>query len=326
MDVKERVARLRRIAWGWSVGYLGLLVGLYVFRSDGTFALTVWPAWVWAGFGLLLTLVANRWRPWIAVGWVMFLFAFVDEATSFPRALLPSQKADFVVVTLNCAGGTVAAAREVAARKPDLVLLQESPSSTEVRALAKEWFGDEGSYVSGPDASIVARGRLVQVGADLRQSNAVAAIWTSSSGRSLQVVSLRLRPPVMRMDLYDPAAWAEFAENRKGRRGEVEELAANLAKIGFTPDLVGGDFNTPPDREVQWSLLGKLSDSFAKVGVGYGATCVNPYPCIVRIDQIWSGARLEATRSEVCATENSDHRMLVVGMRWAEQDWRLGGS
>lgn len=88
--------------------------------------------------------------------------------------------------------------------------------------------------------------------------------------------------------------------------------------LGVQPDLVGGDFNTPPDRSVLAPIVGSLRDAFADVGVGFGATCVNPYPCVVRIDQIWSGRSVEAVRAWVEKTEASDHRMLVVDFRWTE--------
>ncbi|MEI7986087.1 MAG: cytidylate kinase family protein, partial [Armatimonadota bacterium] len=88
-------------------------------------------------------------------------------------------------------------------------------------------------------------------------------------------------------------------------------IAAELNRLNFRPDLVGGDFNTPPDVDVLEPITIGMKDTFAKVGVGYGATCVNPYPCLVRIDQIHCLKTVTPTRSRVVATQNSDHRMLI---------------
>jgi len=293
-----------------------LLVGLYGVRFDQTYAAAAWPASIGAIVGFLLSILSKKWRLGLIVAWCGFAILFVDEALSLPRMLLPVPNHDFRVVSLNCAGGSLEAAYEVANVKPDLVLLQESPSEEDLRKLTLRLYGDKGSYLKGPDASIVANGKLTQEPMSIRVSDFIAAIWTPPSGQSVKVVSLRLTPPTMRVDLYNPDAWSEFAANRKSRREEVAEIAATLKKVGFTPDIIGGDFNSPPDRAVFASLVQGLDDSFANVGRGYGATCVNPYPCVVRIDQIWAGRSAEAKRAWVDKTENSDHRMLVADFKW----------
>jgi hypothetical protein len=225
--------------------------------------------------------------------------------------LVPEPKHDFRVVSLNCAGGSVEAMNEVGDQKPDLIFLQESPEEEALKNLSEKLFGADGNYLKGPDASIIAKGKLVPVTLPRRTNDFVAAEWTPLSGHSLKVVSLRLLPPTMQIDLYNPSAWKAFADNRASRRSEVEEIASVLKRLNFQPDLIGGDFNSPSDPEVFKALTDGLNDSFAKAGVGYGATCVNPFPCIVRIDQIWFGKSLAATRSKVVTTSNSDHRMLV---------------
>lgn len=128
-------------------------------------------------------------------------------------------------------------------------------------------------------------------------------------------VSLRLAPPVLRIDLYDPSAWGEFARNREARAREGQELADALRDHGFKPDVIGGDFNTPPDPILN-PLVGGINDAFGRAGVGLGATCVNPYPCIVRIDQIWPGPKVARVRSRVVRTVHSDHRIVVADYRW----------
>lgn len=311
----ERAKPTRKIAPWWSIGLLIVLGFLYSFRPESTTAITIWPSTCGLMIGLFITVISRRWRIWIMAAWLAFGFIFVDEIRSLPRLLLPAPASSLRVITLNCAGGTPSAAQEVIARKPDIVLLTESPGPKDLEKLAKALYGTEGHFVKGPDASIVARGNLVEVRPKHIINNFVAAIWTMPSGKPLNIVAMRLTPPVMRVDLYNPSAWSEFAANRRARRQEVESIAADLESMAFKPDLIGGDFNSPPDRNVFSVLTKGLSDTFAVSGVGYGATCVNPAPCVVRIDQIWFSKKLESTRTQVNGTEYSDHRMLIADFK-----------
>lgn len=302
----------RRIRPLWSLLWLAWSVGLYGWRTDATFALSVWPAWIYVAVGLLLSVFARKYRAVLCVLWLGFAAVFVDETWSPIRLLKPATQGSIRVVSLNCAGGTLAAAEEAARLKPDILLLQESPSKDDLTDLARRLYGDQGQVISGPDASIVARGPLQPFAPPVSTGDFVAGEWLSPSGIKLKVVSLRLLPPVMRIDLFSPDAWREFASNRADRRSETTEIARKLKRMGVDADLIGGDFNTPPDPQVQKPLLDSRADSFAEAGVGYGATCVNPFPCLVRIDQIWHSSKLVARSARVVKTTNSDHRMLVT--------------
>ena len=293
-----------------SIFWLFVSSGLFLFRTDETYFLFVWPASIYFCSGIGLSLFAKgRWI--LLLLWLLFAASFVDEAKSFPRMALHADRGRLRVVTLNCAGGTGAAAEEILPLKPDVVLLQESPSEAEVKAFAQRIFGDKGSAIVGADASIVVPGKLTVHGLPTGTSDFVCGEWESGFGK-LEVVSLRLTPPVMRIDLFKSEARQEFSKNRRTRRDEVNELAAKLSKMGVQPDILGGDFNTPPDPNVQFAVVDGLMDSFAEAGRGYGATCVNPYPCVVRIDQIWHSSKLKCVNSWVVKTEHSDHRMLVA--------------
>lgn len=314
---KQKPPRKVRVWPAWASAGLALLLAiLYAFRPQLTTAITIWPAWVGMAIGLALALFSRKLLQWTLPLWLIFGFVFVDEFRTVPRGLLPAEQREFRVVTLNCAGGSLAAAREVIPLRPDIVLLQESPNSKQLASLATEMFGPDAVVVRGPDATILARGTLIQVPHEKRVSNFVAARWQFAPGRSLDVVSLRLAPPVLRIDLYSPSAWSEFAEGRARRAAETAEIRQRLAEMGVEPDLIGGDFNTPPDPGSQRVLVGGMDDAFRVAGIGLGATCVNPYPNIVRIDQIWSGPRVRCVRAWVVKAQNSDHRMLVADYRW----------
>jgi len=295
---------------------LAILTVLYAARPDATTAITVWPAWVGMLLGIGVALFARQHLRWLAPLWLVFGLVFVEEFQSVPRGVLPAQPRDFRVVSLNCAGGSVLAAGEVRALRPDLVLLQESPSKPDLEKLARELFGEGAVVAWGPDATILGPKGLVPFARPRKVSNFVAARWEAAPGRVLDVVSLRLMPPVLRFDLYSPAAWQDYAQSRALRGEEMTEIWRQASQMGANPELSGGDFNTPPDGAIQKGLTADMDDAFRLAGVGLGATCVNPYPCIVRIDQIWSSPRVQCVRAWVVRTENSDHRMLVADYRF----------
>lgn len=297
-----------------TVGWMLIMVLVYGLRPNWATAIFVWPAWVAVVIGILLLARVHTFRRPMMAAWLIFGFGFVDEFWTVPRGLLPEPTRDFRVVSLNCAGGSMGAAREVKSLKPDLVLFQETPSRRYLEEIATELFGFDASYVLGPDTAIVARGDLKVHDLPKWTTNFVAAEWTAKDQAPIDVVSLRLAPPVMRLDLYSPSAWTDFADNRAARAKEVKELAAALATMKVKPTIIGGDFNTPPDQ-ILLPLVDGFSDAFASAGVGLGATCVNPYPCIVRIDQIWSRETVRCVRSFVVATEFSDHRIVVADYR-----------
>lgn len=306
----------RRIRRFWAVGWLFFLIFLYAGRPDWAYAITIWPAWIGMFFGIFLTILSRTWRTLIAIGYLIFGLYFVDEMHTIPRMVMPEPPHDLRVVSLNCAGGSPAAAEEVQAQNPDIILFQESCRPDVLQRLATKFFGTKGSVLIGSDASIIARGHLKPLKTHRGTIDYVAAEWSDDAGHHLKLMSLRLSPPTMRVDLYNPEAWNAFSADRASRRHETESIAAELATLSFQSDLMGGDFNSPPDKGQVGSLTNGKMDTFAEAGVGYGATCVNPFPCLVRIDQLWHSTAILATRSRVVGTENSDHRMLVSDFRW----------
>lgn len=137
----------------------------YTLQPDACVALTIWPTWLWLLPGLLLA-----WMAWSRAGqravfgvtllWVAFLLVFAEEPRSLTRLGATNSAADLRVVSLNCAGGSVAAAEEVKSAAPDLVLLQEVPTAAQVQKLGAKLFGPEAATLCGLDTAILARGQL----------------------------------------------------------------------------------------------------------------------------------------------------------------------
>jgi endonuclease/exonuclease/phosphatase (EEP) superfamily protein YafD len=314
-----------RLATIGSVLLAAFTAACYELRNDQVAAVTVFPHWSWAIVGIGLAafgarILRKRWLAWVAVVWLVFLVAFADHPTSFfRRDRRPDAKWSEArregravrVVSLNCAGSTAAAA-EVAAVEPDIVLLQESPPRAQLESLARELFGDDGHVLRGVDAAIVARGSIER--RDLPRSaasHAVGARLHLAGSREVEVVSLRLEHGLVRFDLWAPDCWREQTANRRRRREQLATVLRGLDDVAAdVPLIVGGDFNAPPGDAVYRLLTPRLRDSFAVGGRGWGNTIVNEYP-FLRIDQVWVSDRFRAVDVFSSRTRHSDHRMVV---------------
>lgn len=91
-------------------------------------------------------------------------------------------------------------------------------------------------------------------------------------------------------------------------------MADSLTRAGST-FLVGGDFNSTPESEVQVRVRGgSLRDAWAECGRGDGLT----YPAdssVKRIDYLFLTGSLHCTEATVPKTQTSDHRPLFVKVR-----------
>jgi vancomycin resistance protein VanJ len=318
------------------LGLLGLSVALclaaslcYALRPDACAAVTVLPSWVWPLPGLLLAgLGGSRTgkRPAAAVGvlWLLYLLLFMDEWPSLvrPRSWpAPAWQAArehgkaLRVVSLNCAGGSIEAAAEVVSYRPDLVLLQEAPGKADVRRMARRLFGADAAVLVGPDTSILARGRLspVPLPPSLRVYFVQARVqW--SSGIETEVISLRLLPPSVRLDLWSPGCWREQTANRRARRDQLRAVAQQIKALPRSvPLIVGGDFNAPAGDAVFRLLQPRLHDSFTEAGMGWGNTIVNDFP-FHRIDQVWVSDPFQPTAVLARKTQHSDHRLVIADL------------
>lgn len=303
----------------WGLAAAGaLLLTAFVGAWPEVYAVTIWPAWVFAVPGLGLVLALYR-RQAIRLAWpallvhLALLLLIAEEPRSMARALIPvRQDLGLRVEVLNVGLGSVDAAREAVRPDVDLVLLQESPGRGDLEALARGAWGEKGAVLSGPDASILVHGRLEPLPIAKGTHNFVAArVWPEKGGEWI-VVSLRLNPPVFSLNYLSPSTWRAYADNKRARIQELAEIARWLEDVpSGTPVLIAGDFNTPPDPVTQASLRPRFRDAFVEAGRGWGATGINDFP-MVRIDQIWLSEELRAIEVQAAKTLNSDHRRVTA--------------
>lgn len=323
----RRPQRMRPGGFVLPAGWLAFVL-VYFVKPDWATAIWYWPAWIWAALIAVFSLPALAFRRFKWVGTMLVLcLTFALSFDDMPRGVVrgwwhavesgpPLAARSFKVVSMNCEGGNIKAAREALDSGADLVLLQESPGKAELGMLAKEKWGREGNVVAGPDCSIVARGELWTIGIANRP-NFTWALWKTLNGEDVFVLSLRLQPPTFRLDYWNPDCWRAYAEDRARRKQELDEIIGVLRDLGFSSDaklVIGGDFNGPPSECFQDSIQALCTDSYAYDGRGWGGTGTNDFP-FVRFDQIWIARRSKIMRAEVKRTSHSDHRMAVA---WVE--------
>ncbi len=300
----------------------------YATQPDTLAAITIFPCWVWPVPGIILAVLALWAKRWgavhVIIGWLLFLGAFAEEPRSLLRGLISSdqqwqeaQKKERAVrvVSLNCAGGASAAAKEVLAQQPDVVLLQEAPALAETKALAQALFGDEGEVVWQLNRAIIARGPIEQrpIPTWLRRF-AVRAAVRLPSGRTAEVVSVHFLPPSVNMNLLSWSCWQAHADDRKQRREHVQLLIDELLTItNKAPVICGGDFNAVASDPALEGLRSVLRESFGLAGVGWGNTAINSFP-FARIDHVWVDESLRPAQVRAERTKASDHRMVICDL------------
>lgn len=307
----------------------GLVLGAAIaclWRPDALAALTLIPAWWWlvGGFASAVPVWQANYRRLacgLAVLWLLFAIGWVDEFPSLLRSIVASDPSGHAerplrIVSLHCANSERALV-DLERLKPDVVLLQESPGKESLARMSQRLFGSAGGFLSGNDTAILARGKVRAHFINVTAHFVIGTV-VFADGRKVTCVSLRLIPPVSRLDFWNPGFWSDHRELRDLHRRQLREITERIAKLPSVSALVvGGDFNTVPlDRSLE-ELSPRLADAFDLCGVGWGATGTNDWP-LFRVDQIWTDSQLVPISVMALKTESSDHRMVVCDTVRAE--------
>jgi vancomycin resistance protein VanJ len=325
MNLKPSITRLTgKIFLAFSAILFLFIFFCYYFRSDTFATITFFPPWCWTALGLVLAiplLLLHRYLFLSAImAWLLFTFVFAEEPMCLIRQLCSpaaSSKQPNVlrVVSLNCAGGNPKAADEVMQYQPDIVLLQETPRRKDVEFLAQKLFGKEVAVAWNLDPVIIAHGRLEQrVLPRIKSLIMTQAHITLSNGLEIEVVSLRLTPPTIGLNLFSPYNWKEHADGRRLRRTQVAKVVEQITQIPDpTPIIVGGDFNAAAGDGAVMLLAPYLLDTVKYAGIGWPNTVINTFP-VSRVDQIWISRHFRTVSVVTKKTIHSDHRIVICDL------------
>ncbi|WP_437202760.1 endonuclease/exonuclease/phosphatase family protein [Planctomicrobium sp. SH664] len=259
----------------------------------------------------------RRWWGWRCGALVCgcFVSLFLEEPRSLTRSIWPMTnvspaRQSFVVVSLNCASGREAGLADLLPHQPDLVLLQESPSQEVLQRWSKELFEDDGSVAFGRDCSIIARGNLKPLPVPAGAPD-IHCLWNSEKAGAVQVVSVRLTPPDVRLDYWNPACWKAYANLQRQQEKEARLISEATAAVPL-PAIVGGDWNCPAGGSCDdLFITAGFQDAFRSSGRGWGKTIVNEFP-FHRIDRILHTADFASHNTTASKTIHSDHRAVVT--------------
>ena len=304
--------------------FVGILI-CYLIKSDTCAALTFFPVWAWGLLGAALSagslLYKKRLCLTLILCWLLFILTFSEEPRSLLRGLcISSSKWESIpeseritVISLNCAGGNMDAVRETLPYNPDIVLLQEVPPGKEgVESVVEAAFEGDVAIAYGPDTAIVVRGELEEVSIPKPKNIFMTqARVRLDSGHEIEVICIRLKPPVIDLNILSRKCWTNHTKDRKSRRKQIGQIVEQVKQISDkVPVVLGGDFNVSAEDGCLRELSPFLSDTFSRGGVGWGHTALNSVP-LFRVDQIWASSDFKPISVFAKKTEHSDHRMVV---------------
>ena len=326
-DAPAKESVWRQLACSGSVFLWLVITIILLFQPDLLAAFTLVPPWCWIIAGVVMGLVgfqraAWRWSLLALALWIVFAFVFVDETQGLWRGIArhldPQTASEFSsdtvrVISFNCAGDP-RSADELTQLEPDIVLLQESPGTKKLSELAKAWFGSSGNYVSHGDTAILAAGTFDDLTPDGETCFSHARVQLAE-GAELDLISLRLAPPIFRTDFWSARFWTDHRDRRDDHRSELGQVLGQLRRESAQHSFVlGGDFNTTPIDLVLNGLRTRAFDTFRAAGQGLGNTGTNQYP-LFRVDQIWASRDIDAVSSIARPSKHSDHRMVISDLR-----------
>lgn len=306
---------------------LTAFAGLWVCKFnqwDSLTFITVIPFWIWALPGILVSAIAAvliRSRlSYIALA-VWFLTAVLSSAETwgvFRSAVSQqsSQKTEqdgyrLKLVSINCRNGTLKAAQQAIALKPDILFLQEAPDESNITILTEKLFGARGAFVEANSTAIIGDGQFLTFAPD-EETPSIHARFRHAEGFLLDLTNVKLEMAIPENEFWRQKAREKMKVTRIKNRKSVRRFVA-----GYTPNsgqpvrIVAGDFSTPHGDDIfrPMKKVG-LGDAFLRSGRGTGNTFPQKSP-VFRFDQVWISSEPQLLKTFTIKTEYSHHKILV---------------
>jgi vancomycin resistance protein VanJ len=327
-----------RALWLATTGYLALAVlsaALLWVLADRWWAATTLlfgPRWLLLLPAAALTAVAIKWdRPLlvpIAATALIVLGPVMGLRTGWRTLLTRGDDArDVRIVSLNAEGGrplTMALTDMMLQWRADVLAIQEcGPGIVQAFQFLEEWYTDETSALC-----VVSRYPITRVDAMEREAFEVA-------GGAAMVVTYRLEAEPVPIHLTNIHLQTPRAGLEKIRAGDLAEgiptlegkstireieqsRAARWAEQFPHPQVVVGDFNSPPESPIYRHAWHGWTNAFSVAGRGFGSTRMNGW-IRARIDHILVDDTWTVVRSWVGPDVGSDHKPMLAQIRLRRQ-------
>ncbi|AZI42914.1 hypothetical protein EHF33_09265 [Deinococcus psychrotolerans] len=242
----------------------------------------------------------------------------------------PPQPSDFKLLTYNIARGRLGnverLSNQIRAANADIITLQETngvrwPFTDELLAKLPGYFVSR-SGTLGAEVVTLSRFPVVSTREVVLPNTTRRFLVTrlKTPQGELTLINLHLST-VMLSKVLD----GEAMTTRGNRQQQLEIFQREAAAISG-PLIVAGDFNTPPRGRIYRALTAELSDAWDTAGRGFGYTFMASWP-VLRIDHVLSrgsaAVKLSAVSAEVQPAGGSDHRALLVVLRFTPQQTQL---
>ncbi len=315
--------------WWLQLVAIGLpYLGLVVFLAAAVYALTR----KWAGFGVHVVLV---------------VLMIIRLGNPFP-VRSDGRAQELTLMTFNTGWGISKSAKDIVSlvrrESPDILAMQETSlyfAKTEPYIHPGGFYAalidslhyttrlpdGHSAHISKPVLGRIPFDHLTEIplaggGENNRDYVRVAFSW---QGRKAVLYNIHLRTfgeqkpwDDNKMRVFTASFWTQYVAQFKNAillRAEEARFIKKRILAESDPVILCGDFNSTPNNWVYRYLLAGFTDAFGSAGHGWGATYHAQRP-FVRIDYVFVAPAWEVISADVPETDSSDHRPLVVQLRW----------
>ncbi|MGV3532478.1 MAG: endonuclease/exonuclease/phosphatase family protein [Chthoniobacteraceae bacterium] len=255
------------------------------------------------GFGALVWWDRSRGRLAAAQSVLAVMALIGSAASSWRWAPEAAAKPDFRIVVWNVSRPErrlPSVAKYLRKQDADIIAIAEwrPRQGGSVRDWQRAFPGYQAKPMPG-NMLLLARGKVTAEGTGLLEPSSFYALNRVRVGQR-EVLLLQA-------DLYA----GPFANRRPG----MTALTELMAKHAGQPLILAGDLNTPRDSRLFDVMRGAHRHAFEEAGRGYAETWPLPLP-VLGLDQVWVSGGFEVLRCTHGVTPWSDHRPLIVDLRW----------
>ena len=323
-----------RALWLATAGYLAVgvlsaaLLWLLADRWWAATTLLFGPRWLLLLPAVPLAALAFRWdRPLlvpIAVTVLIALGPVMGLRTGWRALLTGADEAwDVRIVSLNAEGGrplTMALTDMLLRWDADVLAIQEcGPSIVQAFQFLEEWHTDATGALC-----LISRYPITRVDTMPREAfevaggaAMVATYRLEAEPVPLHLTNIHLQTPRAGLEKIRAGDLAEGIPTLEGKSTirEIEQRrAARWIEQFPHPQIVVGDFNSPPESPIYREAWNRWSNAFSVAGRGFGYTRMNGW-IRARIDHILVDDTWKVVRAWVGPDVGSDHRPALATIR-----------